>query len=78
MTGPFTIPRFDFSATAGVGDFTSTVLTSNPQGAVTVMVTYKGKEISRTFMPEPGGVAMLIPGLLLLTGLTTAHRRRAR
>jgi len=77
-SGTFALPRFDFAATAGVGDFTSTAVVSMPQAGVTTTVVYRGKEISRTFVPEPGSLAMLVPGVLLLAGLRAVRRTTAR
>ena len=76
-TGPFPLPAFGFtSGSAGIGDFTSAVSTQTPQTGVTIMTTYVGREISRTWVPEPTSVAMLVPGALLVAGLA-ARRRRA-
>ena len=69
-TGTFSFPNFNFtSATAGVGDFTSDAITSMPQPLVTTSLVYRGREISRTFMPEASGFAMLLAGGLLVAGL---------
>jgi hypothetical protein len=76
-TGPFTMPQLNFtSGTAGVGDFTSTAsVQMTPMMSVTTTTTYIGKEILRTFfVPEPSGVAMLVPGALMLMGLGAARR----
>ena len=76
-TGPFSLPNLNFASTAGIGDFTSDVSVMTPQASVMTATTYVGKEVSRTFFaPEPTGLAMLLPGALLLVGL--AHRGAAR
>ena len=77
-SGTFGLPQFNFATTAGVGDFTSTTVTSMPQASVTTMVVYRGREIRRTFfVPEPHSLAMLVPAVLLLAGLGAVRRRRA-
>jgi len=82
-TGTFALPTFNFAATAGVGDFTSTALVSMPQASVTTTVVYVGKEISRIWVANPTAVPMMGPlgigavfASLLAAGGLVARRRQ--
>jgi hypothetical protein len=78
-SGTFPLPRFDFAATGGVGDFTSTSSVQTPISGVTVTTTYVGREVRREwYVPEPTGISMLVPGVLLLFGLRARWRPSAR
>jgi hypothetical protein len=69
---------FVFTGAVGNSDFTSTGATQTvPQTPpVTVITTYVGKEISRTFVPEPSRWMQLTAGVACL--LVLARRRRPR
>ena len=88
--GPFpqTFPKFVFtSGTAGVGSFTSTVLTQTVRTGVftvTLYATYVGRSVSRVWTePVPsissGGFAVLGVAVfgIALAGLAVQRRRRA-
>ena len=81
-TGTFPLPTFNFAATAGVGDFTSTPSVQTPQSGVVVTTTYVGKEISRVWVNSvplfgPLEISLLAAGLLGGGGALAARRRSA-
>jgi hypothetical protein len=41
-------------------------------------VLLEGNEVSRTYVPEPGSLAQLIPGAVALAGLSRRRRRDRR
>ncbi len=81
-TGPFSFPQFNFSATAGVGDFVASPQTATPQPSVTTVTQYIGREISRVWVPDAAapmlgsaGTTLLLTGMLF-SGWRNARRRR--
>lgn len=79
-TAPFTLPPLVFtSGNAGVGNFTGmgTGIVTTP-ATVTVVSSYVGTEISRTFVPEPGALPMLAAGIVCLGRLGSRRARRRR
>ena len=80
--GPFTFPQFNFSMTAGVGDFFASPAVSMPQAGVTTVTQYAGREISRVWVPDAAapmlggvGTTALFAGMLF-SGWRNARRGR--
>ena len=82
-SGPFSLPNFVFAGgTAGFGDWTAPTVTSTPQGTITTMTVYAGREISRVWVadtPVPSMGAIGLGALVLCvpaTGGLALTRRR--
>jgi len=79
-TGTFQLPTFNFAATAGVGNFTSTASVQTPQTGVTTSTVYVGQEVSRVWVADvpamnPAAMGALLTGLLVSGGVLVRRLR---
>lgn len=73
-TFPFAINNLGVPGGASI----ATLLTITLNGGTTAMFDIQGTEVSRTFVPEPGRLALLGAGLVALLGLRSLRARGSR
>lgn len=85
-SGAFPIPKLVFGTNAGDGDFTADPKTDYPNGTgagITVITTYKGTEVNRTYVTGDvpalsGGALAGLAAFLLIGGASTLVLRNRR